>query len=44
MKKLIALLALLALCFTACFAIAETSDADLASARSYLRMMYKNSP
>ena len=44
MKKLIALVMLLALCCTACFAIAETTDADLASARSYLRMMYKNSP
>ena len=44
MKKLIALLALLALCCTACFGLAETADADLAAARSYLRMMYKNSP
>ena len=44
MKKLIALVTLLALCCTSCFAFAETTDADLASARSYLRMMYKNSP
>ena len=43
MKKLIALVTLLALCCTACVAFAE-ADADLASARSYLRMMYKNSP
>jgi len=44
MKKLIALLTLLALCCTACIGFAETADADLAAARSYLRMMYKNSP
>ena len=44
MKKLIALVTLLALCCTACFAFAETADADLLAARSYLRMMYKNSP
>ena len=44
MKKLIALLALLALCCTACIGFAETADADLAAARSYLRMMYKNTP
>ena len=41
MKKLIALLTLLALCCTACIGFAET-DADLAAARSYLRTMYKN--
>ena len=44
MKKLIALVTLLALCCTSCFAFAETADADLQAARSYLRMMYKNSP
>ena len=44
MKKLIALLTLLALCCTACIGFAETTDADLTAARSYLRMMYKNSP
>ena len=44
MKKLIALVTLLALCCTACIGMAETADADLAAARSYLRMMYKNSP
>ena len=44
MKKLIALVTLLALCCTSCFAFAETTDADLQAARSYLRMMYKNSP
>ena len=45
MKKLIALLALLALCCTACIGFAEEiADADLLAARSYLRMMYKNSP
>ena len=43
MKKLIALITLLALCCTACVAFAD-ADADLAAARSYLRMMYKNSP
>ena len=44
MKKLIALVTMLALCCTDCFAFAETADADLLAARSYLRMMYKNSP
>lgn len=44
MKKLIALVTLLALCCTACMGMAETVDADLAAARSYLRLMYKNSP
>ncbi|MBQ2953353.1 MAG: hypothetical protein IJE07_07325 [Clostridia bacterium] len=44
MKKLIALLTLLALCCTAAIGLAETADADLAAARSYLRMMYKSSP
>ncbi len=45
MKKLIALLALLALCCTACIGFAEEiADADLLAARSYLRMMYKNAP
>ncbi len=44
MKKLIALITLLALCCAACIGFAETADADLAAARSYLRMMYKNSP
>ncbi|MGN0794930.1 MAG: hypothetical protein ACI4MG_10745 [Aristaeellaceae bacterium] len=44
MKKTLALLTLLALCCTACTGLAETTDADLASARSYLRLMYKNSP
>ena len=44
MKKLIALVTVLALCCTAFVGMAETADADLAAARSYLRMMYKNSP
>ena len=44
MKKLIALLTLLALCCTACIGLAEIADPDLAAARSYLRMMYKNTP
>ena len=45
MKKLIALLALLALCCTAFIGFAEEiADADLLAARSYLRMMYKNAP
>ena len=45
MKKLIALLALLALCCTAFIGFAEEiADADLLAARSYLRMMYKNTP
>ena len=44
MKKLIALVTVLALCCTAFVGMAESADADLAAARSYLRMMYKNSP
>ncbi len=44
MKKLIALVTLLALCCTACIGFAESTDADLTAARSYLRMMYKNNP
>ena len=43
MKKLLAMLVLAALVMTACFAAAET-DPVLGDARSYLRMMYKNSP
>ena len=45
MKKLLAMLVLAALVMTACFASAETvTDPVLGDARSYLRMMYKNSP
>ena len=45
MKKLLALIAVLTLCVSCMgFAAAEVTDADLAAARSYLRMMYKNSP
>ena len=44
MKKLIALVTVLALCCTTFVGMAESADADLAAARSYLRMMYKNSP
>lgn len=46
MKKLIALIALIALATTVCFgACAETvTDPYMGNARSYLRTMYKNSP
>ncbi len=46
MKKLIALIALIALATTVCFgACAEAvTDPYLSNARSYLRTMYKNSP
>ena len=47
MKKLLSLITVLALCMTACVAVAEpaaVTDADLKAARSYLNMMYKNSP
>ena len=46
MKKLIALIALIALATTVCFgACAETvTDPYMTNARSYLRTMYKNSP
>ncbi len=41
MKRLLALIAVLALCMMS-FAIAETvTDADLAAAKSYVRMLYK---
>ena len=45
MKKLLAMLVLVALVMTACFASAETaSDPYMGNARAYLRAMYKNSP
>ncbi len=42
MKKFLAMLMLAAMCFT-CAAVAETTDADLTSAKAYLYMMYKSS-
>ncbi|MBR3929331.1 MAG: hypothetical protein IKJ65_10045 [Clostridia bacterium] len=43
MKKLIALIAVLALCLTAMPVLAETADnADLLSAKAYIYQMYKN--
>ena len=45
MKKLLAMLVLVALVMTACFASAETaSDPYMGNARAYLRAIYKNSP
>ena len=43
MKKFLAMLMLLAMCFT-CAAMAETTDEDLAAAKTYLFMMYKDLP
>ena len=43
MKKLIALIAAIALLCTG-FVFAEAANDDLANAKSYLRMMYKNQP
>lgn len=43
MKKLIAMIAAIALLCTG-FAFAETTNEDLANARSYLYLMYKNQP
>ena len=42
MKKLIALVTLLALCCTICIGHAEVADTNLTRARSYLRTMYKS--
>ena len=38
-KKFLAMLMLLAMCFS-CAAMAETTDEDLAAAKTYLFMMY----
>ena len=43
MKKFLAMLMLLAMCFS-CAAMAETTDEDLAAAKTYLFMMYKDLP
>lgn len=43
MKKFLAILMLLAMCFS-CVALAETTDEDLAAAKTYLFMMYKDLP
>ena len=43
MKKFLAMLMLLAMCFS-CAATAETTDEDLAAAKTYLFMMYKDLP
>ncbi len=43
MKKLLALLLLLAMSFTCC-AVAETADEDLSAAKTLLFFMYKDSP
>ena len=43
MKKFLAILMLLAMCFS-CAAMAETTDEDLAAAKTYLFMMYKDLP
>ncbi len=43
MKKLLALLLMLALGLTCC-AVAETADEDLAAAKTYLFFMYKDAP
>ena len=42
MKKLIALIAVLALCLTAIPVLAEDANADLLSAKAYIYQMYKN--
>ena len=42
MKKLIALIAVLALCLTAMPVLAEADNADLLSAKAYIYQMYKN--
>ncbi len=42
MKKLIALIAVLALCLTAIPVMAEDANADLLSAKAYIYQMYKN--
>ena len=42
MKKLIALIAVLALCLTALPVMAEADNADLLSAKAYIYQMYKN--
>ena len=43
MKKFLAMLMLLAMCFS-CAAMSETTDEDLAAAKTYLFMMYKDLP
>ena len=43
MKKFLAMLMLLAMCFS-CAAMAGTTDEDLAAAKTYLFMMYKDLP